>query len=240
MNILITGGASGLGESITRILAKDQNNTIYFTYSNSKSNAESIEAEFSNTHSIKCDFRVGEELKSLTDEMQRFGLDVLINNAYLGEFTKSYFHKTATDDFLNDFKENIIPTIEITQSAITGFRKKKRGKIITILTSALLNLPPIGSSVYIANKAYLEKLTKVWASENLKFNITSNSISPSFMKTKLTAGLDERLVEQIANNHPLKEILTIEEVAESVAYLVHATYQINGVDLVLNAGVNIK
>lgn len=240
MNILVTGGASGLGEAITRILAQDQNNTIYFTYSSSKSNAESIEAEFRNTHSIKCDFWVAEEVKSLTDEMGRFDLDVLINNAYSGEFLKSYFHKTVTDDFLNDFRGNIIPTIEITKSAITGFRKKKKGKIITILTAALLNLPPIGSSVYIANKAYMEKLTKVWASENSKFNITSNSISPSFMKTKLTADLDERLVEQIANNHPLKKILAIQEVAESVAYLVYATSQINGVDLVLNAGVNIK
>lgn len=79
-------------------------------------------------------------------------------------------------------------------------------------------MPPIGSSTYIANKAYLEKLTKVWAIENSKFNITSNSISPSFMQTKLTSEIDERIIEQIISNHPLKKLLTVDEVAETVLF----------------------
>ena len=240
MNILITGGASGLGEAITRSLAKDQDNLIYFTYSMSKPNAEKIEDEFKNTLAIKCNYNVGTELESLLKRIEEFDLDILINNAYAGEFIHTYFHQIPADVFFNDFKENIIPTIEITQKAIAFFRKKKRGKIITILTAGLLNVPPIGSAVYIANKAYLEKLTKVWASENSKFNITSNSVSPSFMKTKLADKIDERVIEQIIDNHPLKKLLKVDEVAESVHYLVYASPQINGVDIVINSGVNLK
>ena len=52
MNILITGGASGLGEAITKLLAKN-GNTVFFTYKNSAINAKKIEREFSNTTSIK-------------------------------------------------------------------------------------------------------------------------------------------------------------------------------------------
>jgi NAD(P)-dependent dehydrogenase (short-subunit alcohol dehydrogenase family) len=237
MNILITGGASGLGEAITRKLAQDRDNMIYFTFSKSGENAKRIQSTLPNTMPIKCDFGNAIELKSLTDSIKKLDVDVLINNAYSGEFLKSYFHKVPADEFLNDFKENIIPVIEITQAAILGFRSKKRGKIITILTSALLNTPPIGSSVYIANKAYLEKLTKVWAGENARFNISSNSVSPSFMQTHLTAGIDERLVEQIKEKHPLKNLLTVDEVAETVSFLVNASNQINGIDIVMNAGV---
>jgi NAD(P)-dependent dehydrogenase (short-subunit alcohol dehydrogenase family) len=120
------------------------------------------------------------------------------------------------------------------------FRKKKAGKIITIITAALINTPPVGASVYVANKAYLAQLSKVWASENARFNITSNTISPAFMKTNIHATMDERIVEQITEGHPLKKLLTTEEVAESVLFLVNATSQINGVDLVLNAGTNLK
>ncbi|MEP7142738.1 MAG: SDR family oxidoreductase [Ferruginibacter sp.] len=240
MNILITGGASGLGEAITRALAKDPGNTVYFTFNQSRQKAETIAAEFRNTISIKCDFCDAAELKELTDNLKQFDLDVLINNAYGGEFLKSYFHKIAAADFLNDFKENIIPVIEITRAAIHVFRKKKRGKIITVLTSALVNIPPVGSSVYIANKAYLEKLTKVWATENAKFNISSNSVSPSFMQTGLTMDMDERLIEQMKENHPLKEILTVEEVAATVFFLANASSQVNGIDIILNAGTNIK
>ncbi len=226
-----------MGEAITRKLAQDPDNIIYFTFNKSSENAKRIKSDLPNTIPIKCDFGNTIELKLLTDSLKKLDIDVLINNAYNGEFLKSYFHKVHAVEFLNDFKENIISVIEITQAAILVFRSKKRGKIITILTSALLNTPPLGSSVYIANKAYLEKLTKVWASENARFNISSNSVSPSFMQTNLTAGIDERMVEQIIENHPLKSLLTVHEVAETVSFLVNASNQINGIDIVMNAGV---
>lgn len=240
MNILITGGASGLGEAITRILAKDLNNRVYFTFKNSEANAKKIELEFPNAISIPCDFGDTVALKLFTDKIIQFDLDVLIHNAYNGVFLKSHFHKISPADFLSDFKENILPVIEITQAALSGFRNKKKGKIITVLTAALVSAPPIGSSVYVANKAYLEELTKVWANENAKFNITSNSVSPSFMQTSLTATFDDRMLDQMIESHPLKKLLTVEEVAETVHFLVHASKQINGINILLNAGATIK
>jgi 3-oxoacyl-[acyl-carrier protein] reductase len=240
MNILITGGASGLGQAITKLLAVDQNNRVYFTFCHSIENAKKIETDFSNSVAVKCDFKNNEDIKSLTAKIPQFELNVLINNAYCGNISATHFHKIPSEEFLTDFNENILPTIEITQEVITHFRKLKQGKIITILTSYLTNVPPMGLSKYVANKAYLEKLTKIWAIENAKFNITSNSVSPSLMQTGLTTGVDERIIEQMIENHPLKKLITIEEVAETVLFLVNASNQINGVDLLMNAGVNIK
>ena len=240
MNILITGGASGLGEAITRRLAKNSDNHIFYTYNKSEENAKLIGKDLNNTTSIKCDFRNSNEVTLFCENVKQFDIDVLINNAYSGDFLKTNFHKIPANEFLDDFKENVLPVIEITQTFITEFRKKKSGKIITILTSALFNVPPIGSSVYVANKAYLEKLTKVWASENIKFNISSNTISPSLMQTSLTSCLDERLIEQFKEANPLKQILTVDEVAESVEFLVRASKHINGFDIMLNTGVSLK
>jgi len=240
MNILITGGASGLGESITKRLAQDKNNSIYFTYSRSAENAQKINKEFSNTIAIKCDFTNAAEVNALKDKIASLNLDVLINNAYGGSFIKTHFHKLAADDFLNEFRDNLIPTITLTQAAINSFRKKKSGKIITILSAILLNKPNIGSAIYAANKAYLSQLTKVWATENTNFNITSNSVSPEFMLTSFTSDMDERLLEQIKENHPLKKLLTTEEVAETVAYLVNASSQVNGIDILMNSASNLR
>jgi len=237
MNILITGGGSGLGEAITRRLARDSAGRIYFTYNKSEETAKAIEAEFENTTAVKCDFTNDASLKSLVDLISRLDISVLINNAWSGGFIDTYFHKTPVADFISGFNQNIVPTIALTQAAISVFRKKKHGKIITILTSALVNTPPIGSSVYVANKACLAELTKIWATENVKYNITSNSISPSFMLTGFTASIDERLIEQMAGNRPL---LTPAEVAESVVFLINATQQTNGVNLVINSADNIK
>lgn len=240
MNILITGGASGLGEAITKILAEDQKNIIYFTYNNSKVSAERIVSEFKNTRAIKCNFKDTIEVKLLAISIPQLDIDVLINNAYCGKFIKSHFHKIEPNEFLNDFTDNIMPIIEITQQAITSFRKKKSGKIITILSDVLQDTPPIGSSVYVANKAYLKMLTKVWLGENIKFNITFNSISPTFMRTKLTASFDERIIEQIIEKHPLKKLLMVGEVAEKVLFLVNNPNQMNGKDILMDAGNNIE
>jgi 3-oxoacyl-[acyl-carrier protein] reductase len=240
MTILITGGASGLGEAITRLLANEAGNKVYFTYSNSKEKAEKIENEFANTVGIKCDFKNAAEIESLKSKMAELDFDVLINNAYSGAAIKTYFHKIPESEFAEEFMVNIIPTIGITQAAISSFRKRKQGRIITILTSFLLNTPPIGSSSYVAGKAYLAALVKAWASENAKFNISSNAVSPSFMQTGLTADVDERLIEQMTESHPLKKLLTVEEVAETVLFLTKASPQMNGLDIILNAGSNIK
>lgn len=240
MIVLITGGSSGLGEAITRTMARDASNTVYFTYNSSVDKAEKLTAEYPNVIAIKCDFKNADDVGNLKEQLVTFDIDVLINNAYTGEAIKTYFHKIPSEDFLSGFSQNLIPTIIITQAAVSLFRKKKSGKIITILTSFLVNTPPTGSSVYIANKAYLEQLTKIWATENIKYNITSNSVSPSFMLTDLTKDVDERLIEQMIHDHPLKQLLTIQEVAESVYFLANATSQINGLNIVINSGTNIK
>jgi len=240
MKILITGGASGLGEAITRLLAQDLNAIVYFTYSKSKDSAENLENDYSNVFAIKCDFNSEEDLTLLKNKIAELDLDALINNAYSGDAIKTYFNKITPDEFLTGFKENIIPTVIITQAAITAFKKKKFGKIINILTSFLVNTPPLGSAVYVANKAYLQQLSKVWASENAKYNITSNAVSPSFMLTNFTADTDERILEEMQAKHPLKKILTTAEVAETVLFLVNSTQQINGVDILLNSGTNLK
>lgn len=240
MNILITGGSSGLGEAITRLLATDSTHKIYFTFAKSQDKSNKITSDFKNTTAIKCDFKNTNEVDDLVNSISTLDIDILINNAYTGTVINTHFHKISEDDFSQDFTVNIIPTLRITQAVIKIFRKKKSGKIISILTSALVNTPPTGTSTYVANKAYLQSMVKSWASENNKFNISSNSVSPAFMQTFLTAAVDERLVEQMEASHPLKTLLTVNEVAETVQFLTTASNQINGVDFLINAGVNIK
>lgn len=240
MKILITGGASGLGEAITVKLAQNLEDFVYFTYNNSSEKALNIEVTYKNTKSIKCDFTNKLEFELFLEQLKDLDIDVLINNAFNGPFLTTYFHKIESKDFLKDFNNNIIPLIDLTKTAINIFRKKKKGKIITILSAALVDVPPTGSSIYVANKAYIQQLSKVWASENIKFNITSNTVSPSLMKTSLTSDMDKRLIEQFENNHPLKKVLPLSEVADAVNYLTTASTYINGIDLLINAGTNIK
>lgn len=238
MNILITGGSSGLGAEIVKLLSKNNDDLIYFTYAKSKSKAIELESLAANIKAFHCDFTDNETLTVFLNQLETLSIDILINNAVIG-YDKQYFHKTDSNVFLDSFTKNIIPTIKITQAFLNKARKKKFGKIINIISSANINKPPIGWSEYVANKSYLLSLSKSWAVENIKFNITSNAISPSFMLTELTVDTDDRIIEQMIENHPLKKLLKLTEVAETVEYFAKCSQQINGTNLIINAGNDI-
>lgn len=238
MNILITGGASGLGKAITEKLAEQETNNIFFTYNKSKDQADRLAIKLSNATAIQCNFRDAESIDSLCLKIKELDIDILVNNAFCGMESK-HFHKISGEAFLNSFQYNVLPTLRITQAVLAICRKKKRGKIVTILSSYIMNKPPIGLSEYVANKAYLLSMHKSWVNENTKFNITSYCISPSFMQTPLNADVDERIVDGIIANHPLKKILTPEEVASTVDFLCSAPAHLNGINILMNSGENI-
>ena len=239
MKILITGGASGLGEAITRRLAQNAANEVWFTYRSSAMKAQELEREFPNARGIGCDFTKGEDMATLLKRMDETGFDALVNNAISTPIMKKHFHRMGLEVFKDGFAQNILPTIEITQRAITKFREKKGGRIVTVLTATLAGRPPAGYAEYTAAKAYIHSLAKSWAAENAVYGITSNCISPGFMATKLTSDTDERIVEHLTSQHPLKRLLTTGEVAEAVEFFLKAPLHINGTNLLINAASEI-
>ncbi len=237
MNILITGGTSGLGRAAVELLASESAHHIYFTFLDNdvyRPSANELTSAYSNSTAIPLDFTDEYALQAFCNELPSFDLDVLVNCAYVGAPVSNHFHKIPAEDFLRGFQFNVIPTISITQAAINTFRKKKFGKIINIISSSVMNLPPVGYSIYVGNKAYIEKMSDVINKEYARFNITSNCILPEFMNTGFSK-LDERLIEQAESSHPLKRLLEPAEVAQAIKFFVDASQQVNGVKLPINA-----
>ena len=238
MRILITGGSSGLGRAVVERLSENPDNHIFFTYCRKEVEARQLSEQHNKVESIKVDFTDTASVDSFVKVIPSLNLDILVNNAWVGSPNGTYFHKTSISDFETSFKNNIIPLIKITQACISQFRKQKSGKIVNVLTSYLLNLPPMGYSVYSATKAYVEQLSKCWCKENARFGITANSVSPEYMQTKFS-NVDERVIEQMTNEHPLKSLLRPEEVADVIAMLLQSSAQLNGVNIPVNAGQGI-
>lgn len=239
MNILITGGSSGLGRAIVEKASSIEENKVFFTYNSHVEIANAIMQNNNNIKAIHCNFCNDASVASFIAMIPSWNLDILVNNAYIGNPQGKHFHETRTEEFMNSFRINVLPLISITQKVLETLRQKRGGKIITILTSSLFDSPPIGYALYASNKAYIHQLCKSWSKEYIKYGITSNCISPNFMQTELTKDTDERLIEQMIKGHPLKRLLTIQEVAECVLFLMNASNQINGVNIPLNAGINI-
>lgn len=237
MEILVTGGASGLGLAITnKLVTTLADAKIYVTYSASKTTAVALSQKYSNVEAIKVDFKKEDDVESLCNFLKQKNVDVIVNNALSG-LNKNYFHKTEPLIFTESFKNNVLPVLKITQAFILNARKRKSGKIITVLSSAILNNPPLGMSVYLAEKNYLLAVHKSWAVENAAFNITSNCVSPGFMNTKLNEQTDSRIIDDLVLSHPLKKLLTINEVADSVIFLINASNQLNMQNIVINSSL---
>jgi 3-oxoacyl-[acyl-carrier protein] reductase len=178
MNILITGGSKGIGKATLQELASNPLNSIYFTYNRTKPTFS-----FPNCHPLQVDFTNSSQLELFIGKVQNLDLDTIINNYHTG-YTLRHAHKTSTDDLQNGMSSNIYPTIELTSALIPGFRKKKSGKIITILTQAIENFPS-GFVVYTAEKRYLSAFVDAWKSENKAFGISSEALYPGFISTDI-------------------------------------------------------
>ena len=77
------------------------------------------------------------------------------NNAYSGKAQGDPFLYNDVAYFEKSFHDNILSIIKITQERIEGMRMRKYGKMVNILTSYLIDVPPAGFSVYTATKAYI-------------------------------------------------------------------------------------
>lgn len=234
MNILVTGGSSGLGLALVLELAKKEGYNILFTYCHHEEMANKLSDKYINVKGVKVDFTNSESVDAFISYLTSEQIDVLINNAYAGSPIGSHFHKTNPDDYLIAFITNVLPLIKVTQACIAGMRKRKFGKIVNIITSYLIDVPPTGFSVYTSTKAYIRQLSKSICKEYGRYNITSNCILPDFMNTGF-GHVEQFQFELMKSNHPLKELLTPGEVADIVCHLIQSSQQLNGVDIPINA-----
>lgn len=102
---------------------------------------------------------------------------------------------------------------------IKSMSKAKFGKIILILSSVSINIPPKYLSAYVTAKYALMGLGKSLAAEYAPKNIQVNMISPSMMDTKFLKNLHELTVQQSAEANPMKRSSSPEEVANLIEFL---------------------
>lgn len=240
MNVLVTGGNSGLGRATVELLAKE-GHKVYFSYlpiGRCTMEANEMVENDNDLIALPLDFCKKGSVDSFCEQIKGYEFDVLVNSAYAGKALGNHFHKTPTDDFLNAFQYNVIPTIRITQACLEGMKKRKFGKIINIITSYVIDTPPAGMAIYTATKAYLRQISRSISKEFARFNITSNCLLPEYMNTNFGKVEDFQLEQMIAA-HPLKKLLLPEEVAQIISHIVNSSQQLNGVEIPINAAQHI-
>lgn len=161
MKALITGATSGIGMSMAKYLCS-MGWELVLTGRN-KSALENLKSELNtNVYIIPADLSEKEEVFKVYHYCKLHDIDMLINNAGYGIFGR--FDETDIEDELNMLNVNITALHILTKLFLRDFKKKNRGIILNVASSAGFMTGPLLSSYY-ASKNYVVRLSLAIAQE---------------------------------------------------------------------------
>ncbi|CAI8372736.1 MAG: 2,5-dichloro-2,5-cyclohexadiene-1,4-diol dehydrogenase [Flavobacterium sp. SCGC AAA160-P02] len=200
--ILIIGGSKGIGNALLKQLI-DKHQVI---------NISRVRPEVSHlnlTHH-SCDILV-DELPNIEE------VDSIVYCP--GSINLKPISLLKLDDFRDDFEINFICAVKTIKKYLSQLKKSSQPSIVLFSTVATKLGMPFHASIAVSKSA-VEGLVKSLGAE-LAPKIRINAIAPTVTNTGLASKIlrNEKMIENIKERHPLKKILSPEEVAAMAEFL---------------------
>ncbi|HUD57006.1 MAG TPA: SDR family oxidoreductase [Terracidiphilus sp.] len=221
--VLITGGATGIGESLVRHFAHQGSRVAFLDIQDEPARQliDSLTAEGGAAPLyIPCDLTDISALQAAVRQVLcSFGtVDVLVNNAAndqrhsIDEVTPEFWNKSIA--------VNLRPQFFTIQSVLPAMRAVQRGSIIN-MSSISWMIPSTGVPLYVAAKAAIVGLTRTMAHELGPFNIRVNAVLPGAIVTERQRRLwyTPEYKAEIMASQALKRDILPEDVARLVLFL---------------------
>jgi 3-oxoacyl-[acyl-carrier protein] reductase len=236
--IFITGGGRGIGAGIARVLA-DAGARVALSYTSRPDDAEKTLGTLKGQghFTVKMDISSAESVdQAFAQVLEKFGgLDGVVNNA--GITRDQLILRMKPEDFDAVVQTNLGGTFLCTKLAIKAMLKARAGSIVNI-SSVIGQMGNPGQSNYAASKAGIEGFSRATALEVASRNIRVNCVAPGFITTEMTDALDDKQRESIQNRIPLGRLGTVEDVANTVAFLLSdQTTYVTGQVIQVNGGL---
>lgn len=236
--ILLTGGSSGLGAKIVETLSSSADCYLYFTHVSEYENLSDMLPLTDTTIPIKCNQKNENEIINCISKImsKHDRIDVLINNA-CSSFKPCDFFSTDWEQFQDIIDVNLKGSYIFTREVSKTMKNQGNGKIINILSSYVLNVPPEKLSFYITAKYALLGLSKATAAELSKYGVTVNMVSPGLMATRLSSYLPDKYLQIYSKKHPMQRMTSTSDVADVIKFLISEESNfLNGVNIPVTGG----
>ncbi len=221
---LVTGSSRGLGRAIALALGK-QGLRVVVHYRSRTDEAEAVVQEINasggSAVALQADLSIPAQVERLyVDAVDAFGpVDVLVNNATL-PVPPTPLMDVTWEEIKAHLDIYVGATLRLVQLAAPSMKERKYGRIVNVLTSYAVGRPPPKLTAYVTAKSALAGLSRCMAVELGASNVTVNMVAPSFLVTDLTADSGDRVRQLTAAKSPMKRLAELEEVAETVLYLI--------------------
>jgi 3-oxoacyl-[acyl-carrier protein] reductase len=219
---LVSGGSRGIGKAIGLRLARQGADVAFSFRGNAeaaKATVDEIESIGTKALAIQGDVKDPASADTVVKAaLDAFGkIDILVNNA--GVTRDDLIMRMSEDAWREVLETNLFGAFWMTKAVTRPMLKARSGRIVNI-TSVSGQAGQMGQANYSAAKAGLIGLTKATARELASRGITVNAVAPGFVLTELTKDLPEALQAELIARTPLGRFGTVEEIADSVAFLV--------------------
>ena len=129
------------------------------------------------------------------------------------------FKKFDEERFEKDMSVQLRSAVALCKAFVPAMAKAKKGRVLLMLTSYLLGLPPKNTAAYIMVKSALGGLAKSLAADYAPYGVTVNCVAPSMMETKFLADTSDLIVQASAEANPMGRNATPADVVPAMAFL---------------------
>lgn len=247
-NVLITGGANGIGFGIAKFLGSKGHYIVIadLRFDAATEAVETLKSSGISAQAIDLDVGNTNDIEILPERLLPIKIDVLINNAGIQHVSKLEDFPAATWHKLINIM--LVGPALMSKAFLPQMRESNFGRIINIGSLHSLVASPF-KSAYVAAKHGLLGFAKALALETGDCDVTVNTVCPAYVKTQLveqqitSQALENGISEQdvidkiMLEPMPKKAFIEMDELAESVDFLIsHAARNITAQAIVLDGG----
>ncbi|MEU7221752.1 SDR family oxidoreductase [Nocardia iowensis] len=235
---MITGGGSGLGFALAKLLVKGGARVVITGRSQAGLDT-ARERLGKNAIAVRGDVTAQSDLDALAERVtaELGTIEALFVNAGIASLTP--FESTTEQMFDELFAINVKGAF-FTVQKLAPLLSPGAGVVLTTSNANVLGLPD--TSVYAAGKAALRSMARTLSRELLPRGIRVNAISPGpidtgILENTMTAEAAEQFkAERVADN-PMRRFGTPDEIARAAAFLAFDATYAAGTEFVADGGV---
>jgi 3-oxoacyl-[acyl-carrier protein] reductase len=226
---VVTGAAAGIGRATALAFARQGCKVAAWDVNDR--GADALVAELAAAGGEAAFFKVsvadGEAVRTTVDAVvARFGrLDVMVNNAgivrdaQLIKWKDGAVVATLSDEAWNAVIDVNLKGVFLGARAVAPQMIAQGGGVILSTSSVVGLYGNFGQTNYVATKAGVIGMTRVWARELGKFGIRVNAVAPGFIATEILASMPPKVIESMVGHTPLGRMGKPEDIANAFVWL---------------------
>ncbi len=223
---LITGGAAGIGKA-TAIRFAAEGAKVVICDVNETAGQETVALLGPDAAFYAVNVAERQAVQAWVDDVAaRYGrIDILVNNA--GILRDNQLVRWKDGQLVKQMPEaefDLVIAVNLKgvfncAQAVAPHMIRQGGGVILNASSVVGLDGNFGQTNYVATKAGVIGMTKVWARELGRYNIRVNAVAPGFTATEILASMPEKVLEGMVARTPLGRLGRPEDIANAYLFL---------------------